>query len=444
MKKFGIFKAIMFVICALLISGCNSKPEKTEDDREQADTVVSMTDKEPVSDSVADEKEEDKTALPVSSDKEEDETADTDERVGFGKIGSAVDAGNMAYYWKFSDEDFGEGALFASFEMTNDTYVELVRFENGVETVVAEVETPYDIAVTQDKVFFVDDGCIKFVNHGDTQEQTAVDGFIEGITEDGKKLIYKYYSDDNVGQLCALDTDTLETVFLASYTEYVATHNGIVYHTPYTNYDKPQNVISLYGADSETGENRHIYTTPATEDDTLMFGGTSIAHRRFNDEYIYFSHGQVQGTGAFYSGGDIIRVRYDGSDAEILADNSDSYVDAEFTVNPDGSITQNEIGTGGLYNFRRQYTLDTEHNLIWFNGKTGAPEVICSIFPDDNYASSDCNFVNVTDKYAFFITHYCTLNPEMNVGWRDYYEREKSVFYMVDRESGEIVTSYEF
>ena len=67
MKKFGIFTAIMFVICSLLISGCNSKPEKTEGDREQADTVVLATDKETVSDSVADKNEEDNSSLPVSS-----------------------------------------------------------------------------------------------------------------------------------------------------------------------------------------------------------------------------------------------------------------------------------------------------------------------------------------------------------------------------------------
>ena len=448
MKKIYVFATIILLACSVLLSGCitlNDVSEKTNDGQSkkenstESDNPDSNTETKQNTESKKDDVNENESLV-----KTEDLLENTGIKKTFGRMGWAVDTEDAVYYWNFSGEDLNEGALFANFSQ-NGTSIELVRYKDGEESVVGDAKWASEFAVTNERVFFADDGYIKFVNHDSNSEETAVEGSISGITEDGKHLVYYSVAEDGTYQLCALDTITLETILLASKTEYVAIRDGIVYHTPYRNYDTPLGVISLYAANPETGENTFIYSTPAEEDEyALLSGGTSVAHIRFNDEYIYFSHGQIQGTGAFYSGGDIFRVRYDGSGAELLADNSEGFVDAEFTVNPDGSITQNDIGTGGLYNFRRKYTFDLEHNIIWLDETTGAPKTVCTLFPDDTYDMSTADFVNVTDKYVFFVTHHCTYNPEMNVGWRDYYEREKSIFYMVDRQTKEIVTSYEF
>ncbi len=373
---------------------------------------------------------------------------DAVEKAGFGKSGWAVDTEDGAYYWKFSDEDLAEGEIFASFGQTENTNVELVRFENGNETVVANTTTAAEFAVTHDKIFFTDNSKIAYFEL-DSEQKTTLDitGEICGITEDGEYLVYTYTNDEYKKTLYTLCTLDMSVTKIRDNCDFVAVHNGKIYYSPtIEDYESAScGEMKLCSSNPDASDFRMIYHSFSDLYDYSTGSACSIAQIRFTDEYIYFSYGSIAGTGHFYQGGNIIKVRYDGSGATTLHAYSDeTFIDSEFTVNPDGSVTAIDVmENNGLYNFQDKY-ITRDGRIYWFDDITGEPTSICSYYPDENYDLSTVDFVNVTEKHAYFITHYCTYNPEKNFGWRDYYEREKSIFYMIDRKTEEIVTVYEF
>ena len=247
--------------------------------------------------------------------------------------------------------------------------------------------------------------------------------------------------------LCTLRTSDMTVTKIRNNCDFVAIHDGKVYYSPVIeDYDSAsRGEIMLCSSNPDASDFRMIYHGLADLYDYSMGSACAIAQIRFSDEFIYFSYGAIAGTGHFYQGGNIIRVRYDGSGAKKLFSYShENFGDSEFTVNPDGSVTPLYVEENdALYSYQDKY-IYRDDRIYWFDDITGTPTDICSYYPDQNYHLSTADFVNVTDKYAFFVTHHCTYNPEKNMGWRDYYEREKSIFYMIDRQTDEIVTSYEF
>ena len=452
MKKIYVFATIILLAFGVLLSGCitlNDVSEKTNDVQSKKENITesdnpdSNTETKQNTDSKKDDVNESESLV-----KTEDLSENTGIKKPFGRMGWAVDAENAVYYWEFTGDDFENGALWGNFEQSENSPVRLICRNNSGETInILQIETASEFAVTEDRLFYTDNGKIAYFDL-DTKQNTVsdIEGIILGITESGEYLVYTHTNDEYKSTLFTLCTSDMSVTKIRDNCTFIAIHDGKVYYSPVIeDYESAsRGEMKLCSSNPDASDFRMIYHGLADLYDYSIGSACSIAQIRFSDEFIYFSYGSVAGSGAFYQGGNIIRVRYDGSGAELFADNSEGFVDAEFTVNPDGSITQNDIGTGGLYNFRRKYTFDLEHNIIWLDETTGAPQTVCTLFPDETYDMSTADFVNVTDKYVFFVTHHCTYNPEMNVGWRDYYEREKSIFYMVDRETKEIVTSYEF
>lgn len=399
--------------------------------------------KENTSDQNAVEAETGKAEIPEADISEE--IAIESEKAPFGKYGWAVDTEDTSYFWKFTSDDFASGALWGDFEQSENSPVDLICKNTGV---ILSTETASEFAVTNERIFYEDNGKIAvFDLNSKTNSVLDIAGKLLGITEDGEYLVYYQTSETSATQLCTLRTSDMSVTKIRDNCNFVAMHGGKVYYSPaIEDYESAsRGEIKLCSSNPDASDFRMIYHGLADLYDYPMGSACSIAQIRFSDEFIYFSYGAVAGSGAFYQGGNIVCVRYDGSGAQTLYSTSDgSYVDSEFTVNADGSVTALDVsGNDALYGFRDKY-IPNDGRILWFDDITGTPTDICSYYPDESYDLSIPDFVNVTDKYAFFVTHHCAYNSEKNVGWRDYYEREKSIFYMIDRQTGEIVTSYEF
>ena len=62
----------------------------------------------------------------------------------------------------------------------------------------------------------------------------------------------------------------------------------------------------------------------------------------FKDEYIYFSYGSYAGTGSVYAGGKIMKVKKDGTEAEVVA-GMDGLRAPAFSVSEDGTVVSQSI-----------------------------------------------------------------------------------------------------
>ena len=361
----------------------------------------------------------------------------------FGVTGTAIDVEDTAYYWKFTSDDFqGYGMFYGMVPQVENTPVTLVSYHDGVETPLAETETADRFVVTDKKLYYNDNDAIVGINLDGSDAKVFAEGHIRDVTEDGKYILFDSKETNGLSpDLYSFSADTGEVFLLASSSDIVGVHDNRVFYIPDSlsfDYD----FLSLYSVNPDGSDKKTLFTSDKSE-------YTDIAHIRFTDEYVYFSYGYAAGSAYVYQGGDIVRVKYDGTDAEILAEHQPQKpVYAAFGINADGSITNyvaNEVNDA-YFTFRDTHYSDEDGNLIWFDTKTGEPINVSSCFPDENYDISlpDEMFVNVTDNYIFFVTHHGNYDHENSSGWRDAYTREKSVFYMIDRETEEIVTSYEF
>lgn len=436
MKKTYVFATTIILICSILLSGClsgNNITENTTDSQNQNDIVTGSDNSGSIS-------EESNQAL-ISDEESSDFQGGN---ITFGKTGWALDVDDTAYYWRFTGDDFQDyGMFYGMVPQVENSAVSLVSFCDGTETVLAEAETAGQIVVTDENIYYNDNNSIIRINRDGSDCKTVAEGYICAVSENGKYLFYylqdRYYNHD----LYSLSLETNKSVLLSENSTLAGVHNETAFYMPDYIYseDETEKSFSLCSVNGDGSEKITLYKSDA--DSVIAF--PEIAHIRFTDENVYFSYGSVAGSAAVYQGGDIVRVKYDGTNAEILAENT---IEPMFEINPDGSISNYFIWeiNEAYFTFRETHYKDENGNLVWFDSVTGKPTVICPCFSDDEFDLSvpDENLVNVTGKYAFFIMHHGYYDHKNSLGWRDAYTREKSLFYMVDRASGEIVTSYEF
>lgn len=372
------------------------------------------------------------------------------ENQSFGKIGVALDVADSAYYWKFTSDDFEDFGMFYSMvPQSENSAVQLVEYKNGIEKVLAETETAGKIVVTDKKIYYNDNGVIMGINRDASGKEAIIDGYICAVSEDGKYIFY-YPENPRLtahNDIYSLSLETYESVLLANSSTLVGIRGETVFYTPDYVYSENAAEMSFFlCSSSPDGKDKCVIYESDTRYSSYF---PKVAHIRFTDEYVYFSYGSVAGSAAVYQGGYTVRVKFDGTDAEILSENIGNAISTPmFEVNADGSITNRFVREidEAYFTFRETHYKDQNGNLVWFDNVSGAPTEICPCFTDESYdiSTPDEVLVNVTDKYAFFITHHGFYDSENCIGWRDAYTREKSVFYMVDRETKEVVTSYEF
>ena len=417
MKFLKMFGIMTIILSAIICTGCSSKSVKTAGDTDGSASSNPAT---------------------VHENEAPEDEQITQE---FGKFGMGLDIGNKFYFWKFSSDDVEGGGLFSVIHQTDGTFVDLVCLEGENETVIRSVETASEFAANEKGLYYTSGEAILFAAYGSKEEKHCDFGTILGITENGRFVIY---SKDNT-DIWAVDTSDNTVKNLYENTRFVAIDGNTIFHAPTEDYEAAsKGLISLHSMNPENGYDVCLFTSDGNLYDGESLGIVDISKIVFAGDYVYFSYGAVAGSGSFYQGGDIVRAKRDGSASEVLVDISttDEFVDAHFVVNEDGTVsTSSELEA--LYDHLEE--TDTERGIITYTDPaTGQHMDLCSYRHDASYDSSTADLVSITDKYVFFVTHYGTRNPEKDIGWREYYERDKSVFSIYDRKTLTYFYSYTF
>ena len=267
-------------------------------------------------------------------------------------FGSVVETPLGAAYWRYTADSFGKTALFGSFSPRFDVSNDLVALSSEGEKVLVSAFGCGELCYAGEKLWYMagtggyetEVRSVALDGSGETPYPLAD---ILGLDADGRYLLGR----DAQGGIRALDTETGSDRLLCENACFLALRGNTLL---YTQAEEDFSALRLYAVETD-GAGRRELAAPAF-DFIEAFGGNVIAEIRFptvdGTAYIYFSYGEIAGTGAFYQGGKIARARLDGGGWEIVA-GEDGLAAADFLVNTDGSVAAFPIGEGrigeGLY-----------------------------------------------------------------------------------------------
>lgn len=379
------------------------------------------------------------------------ETVETD-------LGEVVTDGSAIYYWRYRTDSFESPATFAAYQVLSDAKHDLIRRENGEETVLLTCAGTGKLCLADGRLYFqrVDAEtvwryvlCSVAPDGSDLQEYGS--GSIRGVSEDGR---YLFGVNEMSAPIC-IDTaaQTLET--LGGETAiYVTNHDDTVYYSVFDYSEEP--AMSLY-AQRVGGE--PVLITHAVQEN--MPSSPSVAEVRFADvggeSWMYFSYGPIDGSGIFYQGGQIARVHTDGTGFEVLA-GADEPVFSDFTVQPDGSIklvaANERIGEGLYVGLTAWYTSDgTIYAIDPANGES------VQLLSKDGYADfsglnadqivGDQEYLRVMNAEvhgddAYVRLQYSTRDASADLGWREGFALRDGVLLHVSLNSGAVETLYTY
>lgn len=365
---------------------------------------------------------------------------------GKGIMGYAVDNGRYIYYWQYDPSSYEEGALLGNFSMSSPAT--LVRLNNkGEEEKLFECAA-CEFAVTATHIIYQQDGEIWSRLIDGSKPEMLVEGALEAVNSYGQYIVYHkdgvYYSYDL--------WDDGGSVRLYESGNFEAFHNGVVYYSIIPEYGDPdyematKGSVSLYAVNVDGTDNRKLVTTAADlYDSNAGYSPAHIEQVRFSRDSVYFSYGSIAGSGAFFQGGKIIRVSFDGKDIEVVA-GQNRLVDANFGVRADGSVATTDDRDFVMYTGHMDYFL-YDGGLYWMDHVSGMSELLIVTSEIKDRYSSAAFYVPVcyaTNTRAVFMVNYTDVDPDQSMGWREYAVRKKTVVYMLDREKMDLTELYSF
>ena len=247
-----------------------------------------------------------------------------------GDIAPVYEAGNVAqkedgtvYYWEYDGSNFeGSAALGYYKPIVGETNKLMMQSLSGEKVMIGDMEGGGSLALTDGSLIFYEKPVdqiggyeICSIDQNSGQTQTYGLGRIEA--SDGKKIIC---SDTANHSIDSIDAETGERMKLVD-GSFLASHDGLIYYQPVEadSGAATKGKVSFAVVDAQGGQQKTLCTTePDLYADDFQ-GTASIVSMVFKEEYIYFSYGSYAGTGSVYAGGKIMKVKKDGTEAEVVA-----------------------------------------------------------------------------------------------------------------------------
>ena len=377
-----------------------------------------------------------------------------EEPTSVGAMGHVICANGDTYYWKYSAASFDATGIggFTSKDAENQM---ILRGEDGTENVLFEANGRGAFVLAGDMIFYGShDWQVFSVSMEDQSVKSWGSGRLMGVTEDGSVVFWQTYT-DNGNAINAISAGELTSKVLVENAVYITCHDGVVYYSPNCeDMEKAQaGQVTLSRILPDGTGQADLYTTAPDMYDDLGYSAASVSQIRFSEDHIYFSYGSIAGTGLFFQGGKVVRLGYDGSDAQILA-GTEELVDAQFIVNADGSVTAFPLQYVSM--FKDLEELSYSKGIVYrYDPVTGEPKELLQ--PQDYSAVGPglaqvtdesgmviAEFVEVTDGKAYYLMHHGAEDPENSIGWRVAYKRTNSAFMVKDMQTGQVSVIYQF
>ena len=374
------------------------------------------------------------------------------------------EAGNVAqkedgtvYYWEYDSASFeGSAALGYYKPIVGETNKLMMQSLSGEKVMIGDMEGGGSLVLTDSSRIFYEKPVdqiggyeICSIDQNSGQTQTYGLGRIEA--SDGKKIIC---SDSTNYCIDSIDAETGERTKLVD-GSFLASHDGLIYYQPVEadSGAATKGKVSLAVVDAQGGQQKTLCTTePDLYADDFQ-GTASIVSMVFKEEYIYFSYGSYAGTGSVYAGGKIMKVKKDGTEAEVVA-GMDGLRAPAFSVSEDGTVVSQSIDEMYDYiNSMDKYF--TRNGSIYFMNENGEPaelvtqadyasvgNVACGQFNDNEAVT--IQFAEKIGNKVYMLLDHGVIDQANSVGWRTGYARVNSAMLSKDLDTGTVETVFSY
>lgn len=381
-----------------------------------------------------------------------------------GETASVYEAGNVAqkedgtvYYWEYDSASFeGSAALGYYKPIVGETNKLMMQSLSGEKVMIGDMEGGGSLVLTDSSRIFYEKPVdqiggyeICSIDQNSGQTQTYGLGRIEA--SDGKKIIC---SDSTNYCIDSIDAETGERTKLVD-GSFLASHDGLIYYQPVeaNSGAATKGKVSFAVVDAQGGQQKTLCTTePDLYADDFQ-GTASIVSMVFKDEYIYFSYGSYAGTGSVYAGGKIMKVKKDGTEAEVVA-GMDGLRAPAFSVSEDGTVVSQSIDEMYDYiNSMDKYF--TRNGSIYFMNENGEPaelvtqadyasvgNVACGQFNDNEAVT--IQFAEKIGNKVYMLLDHGVIDETSRVGWRTGYARVNSAMLSKDLDTGTVETVFSY
>lgn len=398
----------------------------------------------------------------------------------FNNGGSVVKYGEDTYYWQFNAESYASQGVLGDFSYNATVKNDLIcKTPDGEQKTVIQVEAKGDIYIANDKLYFLryvseynTEICAISQNNGEW-DASSLEVICKGkIYEiDAEKEIFIIRREDENAYKTAIYnfvsgqiTDiNIEGESGVSYVDY---SNGNIYFQA-TAKDWENAVlgeVAIYVADLTGASRLLVRTTP----DLYEYddgGQCEVQCIQEYDGYVYYTYGSYAGSAHYYQGGNVCRVKLDGTGNEVLGTNAAQKL---YVYGQDGkpvvvfalayddmmsipvktvdvetkTVAQSDMKLGELgevfYGFG---------NGCWIYENTDGvcKDLVSSADYDiDDSLDIDVEDVELVDGYVYYSVVYSRYNPEVSDGWRDGYDRVETVVYVKELATGTITKLYKY
>jgi len=389
---------------------------------------------------------------------DEDLTWIADLAVG-GGFGYVVEYQGDVYYWKYTDRSFDSVGNIGSQSFLGNVSNQMVRrAPDGTQTVMFEAKGHDEFAIANDRVFYRSSSGIQVCDLDGQNEMTlsSQNPTRSGwATPDGTYLFYQFYDG-----IAVIDTAQETFQMLVPNANFIACWDGVVYYQPKENdIDAAVNGRMTVAKILPDGtEQADLHTTAADlYDDSFSRGSAMIGQMYFAKDYIYYSYGSIAGSGMVFQGGKIIRMHYDGSEAQVVAGEPE-LVAADFIVKEDGSVTSYPASESKALSYSMvQYEYHSDGTVYQYDRTSGEP--IKLLDPADyaaagpglagvdgnssnGYSGILIQFIQEADGKLYYLAHSRT--RDLVAPWWGGYTRVSSALMVKDLKTGQVETLYTF
>lgn len=394
------------------------------------------------------------------------------------------------YFRQYSDEDIESGALWGDFSPVADTEKELMCMDAEGSIVQVGVDSGCgNMFIVDGRIYSQSYSAIK----GYQVYSCGLDGEDRIIYQSGKvldvnggKVICQKGHD--YGGLYCIDTQSGQKQVLTKghkWCQYLgADEEGIFFYGYQVNEETGTEELVLYSADYE-GNIEMLRMFPREEYIEIMGEWNlyqyplEIYDFKIVEDMIYFAAGSSNGNAKMYTGGPIYSMKRDGSNAKVeavafddffyLYDDGDNRViyyrgdDESYgsSVGDDlmrqvilyGEAPQDVVLWRSYASYDKPDTYGITGTLLFYPDTSAVcyvllteeecEELSVSPYVDSRRVQKIADIEYIAGKLFFTVTDL-TYNAQESIGWRDYYDRGRSVCYCKDMESGKIQVLYEY
>lgn len=377
---------------------------------------------------------------------------------GMVLAGHVVENGDgIVYYWEYDDASFEKSAASGNYQPNIGEKNRFVkRGSSGEKVPIGDIEGEGLLALAENGLIFYEKPIdqtgrreICSVDPNSGQIRTYGEGHIRA--SDGRYIIC---SDNTTCQIDRINSENGKRIKL-TYGTFLTVHENMIYYQPIEGDSgaAAKGKVTLGVMDAQGDQQKNLCTTEPDLYSDDWQAPSSIMSMVFKDEYIYFSYGSYEGSVSAYSGGKIMRVKKDGTEAEVAA-GMDGLLAPVFFVSDNGMVKSQsaEETFDYIYPMDRYFSKD---GSIYFMNESGMAEelvvqadyasvgnVACGQFNENEAVS--IRFAEKVENRIYMLLDHGVIDEESRVGVNVGYARVNSAMLCKDLDTGKTETVFSY